>query len=105
WKTAGAISYYGYAFYNGKSCPVGNDYAREMEDSLITNLLYDLDSTGIAHLANNFLPQAEEAKSSHSGGLSIPVPEVGYNKIIYTEEYPKIIADFYFQHFHDIHYR
>jgi uncharacterized protein (TIGR02145 family) len=47
------ISYYAYAFNNHKSFPVADDFAREMEDSLVRSLVIDKDSTGIAHLKSD----------------------------------------------------
>jgi uncharacterized protein (TIGR02145 family) len=44
------ISYYGYSNINGGSERVSDDFAKEMEDSLVTALAVNKDSTGIAHL-------------------------------------------------------
>ncbi|MFI4955126.1 MAG: FISUMP domain-containing protein, partial [Gammaproteobacteria bacterium] len=44
------ISYYGYAFSDGTSVFVSDLFAKEMEDTLVSALVIDFDSTGIAHL-------------------------------------------------------
>ncbi len=54
------ISYYSYGYGDGTSAPVDNDFAKRMEDSLLHALLYDGDSTGIAHLN----PQGDEYTAS-----------------------------------------
>lgn len=105
WESIGAISYYGYAFANGKSDIAANSFCVRMEDSLITNLLYDLDSTGIAHLANNLVNQFQPGASHLTGGVSVPMPQYGYSLIMYNDDYPKIYEDFYFEHFLDDRYK
>ncbi len=45
------ISYYCYAFSNGRSSPVTDTFSKQMEDSLVSRLVKDLDSTGIANLS------------------------------------------------------
>jgi len=53
WLSKGLSTYYGYAYENGGSAAVGNDFSKIMEDSLIVNLVQNTDSTGEAHLAPN----------------------------------------------------
>lgn len=48
----GLKSFYGYGYANGIAYPVTNHLAWRAEDTIITNLII-LDTTGIAHLANN----------------------------------------------------
>jgi uncharacterized protein (TIGR02145 family) len=44
------ISYYSYELADGLSAPVDNDFAKKMEDTLLSALVLDGDSTGNAHL-------------------------------------------------------
>ena len=44
------ISYYSYGFTNQLSAPVDNSFAKKMEDTLLTSLIIDGDSTGTAYL-------------------------------------------------------
>ncbi|MCB9251683.1 MAG: hypothetical protein H6605_04405 [Flavobacteriales bacterium] len=73
-KSIGAISYYGYAFPDGTSSPVDNDFAMEMEDSLLTNLFIRGDSTGIAHLENN----TKEMNFSRGAGFYYYVTKISH---------------------------
>lgn len=57
WRAKGLAAYYGYSYIDGEGIPVTNDFCVRMEDSLIKNLAIELDSTGIAHLANNSVSQ------------------------------------------------
>lgn len=50
WLSKGLSTYYGYAYENGFSAAVGNDFCISMEDSLIVNLVQKADSTGEAYL-------------------------------------------------------
>ena len=52
----------------GGSVEVGNDFAKVMEDSLLTNLLNDGDSTGVAHLAGNTTIQSQTVNRVHKQG-------------------------------------
>lgn len=53
WQSLGTSTYYGYAFASGSSVEVENGFCKEMERSLITRLVKNVDSTGVAHLDNN----------------------------------------------------
>lgn len=44
------ISYYSYGFPSQLSAPVDNSFAKKMEDTLLTSLIIDGDSTGTAYL-------------------------------------------------------
>lgn len=59
WLSKGLSTYYGYAYENGYSAAVGNDFCKKMEDSLIVNLVVDTDTTGLAHLAGDAAFQFE----------------------------------------------
>ncbi len=50
WLSKGLSTYYGYAYENGFSAAVDNDFCKKMEDSLIVNLVQKVDTTGEAHL-------------------------------------------------------
>lgn len=50
WKKAGASAYYGYAYSDGRTNSVGNKFCSDMEKRIITRLVQDGDSTGVAHL-------------------------------------------------------
>ncbi|MDD1443618.1 hypothetical protein MEO93_25355, partial [Dolichospermum sp. ST_sed3] len=100
-SSVGAISYYGYAFGNGKSEAVLNTFAIRMEDSLITNLVINDDSTGIAHLANNSTVQ-DLNTYTRTGGLTV---QVGNNtQTTYPVYYPRILLPLNFNHFFDPSY-
>ncbi len=47
------ISYYGYAYSGGGSATVYNGFAKRMEDSLLTQLITNTDSTGHCYLQQN----------------------------------------------------
>lgn len=47
------IAYYSYGNASGTSRPVVNDFAKACEDSLINSLIFEIDSTGNAHLQNS----------------------------------------------------
>jgi uncharacterized protein (TIGR02145 family) len=49
----GLKSFYGFGYDNGKSAAVTNELAWRAEDTIVTNLIKEYDTTGIAHLANN----------------------------------------------------
>lgn len=59
WLSKGLSSYFGYAYENGFSAKVGNDFCKQMEDSLIKNLVVKTDSTGVAHLKGDVELQFE----------------------------------------------
>jgi len=67
WKSIGAVTYYGYAFDNGRSMKVSNVYCKRMEDSLLTNLVKNGDSTGISHLAADAINQYQDVDLSQGG--------------------------------------
>ncbi len=48
----GVKSFYGYSYTNGRADRVTNDLCWRAEDTIIRSMLYDVDTTGIAHLAN-----------------------------------------------------
>ncbi|MCB0754732.1 MAG: hypothetical protein H6602_13225 [Flavobacteriales bacterium] len=50
--TKGMISFYGYGHPTGKAWEVTNGCAWASEDTVIRSLIYDIDTTGIAHLSN-----------------------------------------------------
>jgi uncharacterized protein (TIGR02145 family) len=50
WLSKGLSTYYGYAYENGFSAAVDNEFCKRMEDSLIVNLVQKVDATGEAHL-------------------------------------------------------
>ncbi|MEZ5012683.1 MAG: FISUMP domain-containing protein [Chitinophagales bacterium] len=52
WINKNPISYYAYTRPGGYSRSVTDIFAKRFEDSLVTSLVIDYDSTGIAHLAN-----------------------------------------------------
>lgn len=105
WKSIGAITYYGYAFPDGGTAAADNNFCKEMEDSLITNLLYALDSTGIAHLKNNTTKHVEPYAKRRTGGVRVPVPGTDYSTREYTEEHPLVLMDLHLEHFHDQRYK
>lgn len=47
------ISYFGYSYANGNASRVSNGFAKEMEDSLLRQLITNADSTGHCHLAKD----------------------------------------------------
>lgn len=112
WKSIGAVSYYGYAFIDGQSGIAYNKDCSRLEDSLITNLIDAIDSTGIAHLANNTTAQIVEKQWTTTGGVQIPPPPrvpgqplKWHTPIQYNNDYPPLIVDLYFEHFFDPEYK
>jgi uncharacterized protein (TIGR02145 family) len=65
------ISYYCYAFANNKATFVDNDFAKEMEDTLIRRLLLDIDSTGIANLKSDNVNEFQDLRISNAFGSDI----------------------------------
>lgn len=104
WASAGAKSYYGYAFDDGRSTFVDNGFALRMEDSLIKNLVIDNDTTGIAHLANDVSIQSQPGAKAYTGGIQVQVAE-GVTQTQYTTEHPQITLTFNFRHFSDPGYK
>lgn len=62
-KSIGAITYYGYARDDYTSCALHNNVALKTERSVYKRLLYDIDSTGVAHLR----PDGTEWRDSLTG--------------------------------------
>jgi uncharacterized protein (TIGR02145 family) len=59
------ISYYGYAYTGGGASRVSNEFAKQMEDSLLTQLITNTDSTGHCYVQQN------GTEYSDSAGLAI----------------------------------
>ncbi len=57
WRSKGLATYYGYSFKSGHGHTVDTEFADEMEDLLIINLVKNNDTTGVAHLKSNTLEQ------------------------------------------------
>ncbi len=88
----------------GGSVEVGNDFAKVMEDSLLTNLLNDGDSTGVAHLAGNTTIQSQTVnRSTNREGIEVPA---GYlSKHEYVQKNPWVKEELNFEHFLDDRYK
>lgn len=103
WMEAGAVAYYGYAYSDGASDPVKNEFCVQMEDSIITNLVVRGDSTGVAHLAGDAAEQFYDLNRSkrslvlpamtykdwntHLASLPSRSPDKMYLKLFHSPEY------------------
>jgi uncharacterized protein (TIGR02145 family) len=99
-KSIGAISYYGYANPDGNSQSVSGEFSLAMEDSLITNLVKNSDSTGIAHLKGNIADQFELRGEESTRGLKFKIKE-DLTPELYRSMHPPINEALYFRHFFD----
>lgn len=81
WLSKGLSTYYGYAYENGYSAGVGNDFCKKMEDSLIVNLVVKADTTGIAHLAGDAALQYELLPASVKRGKYKKLAPISSSKV------------------------
>lgn len=62
------IAYYSYGYDDGKSAPVGNEFAKRMEMELLKSLISEGDSTGNAYLNNKGEEYTEASLGLKSSG-------------------------------------
>lgn len=102
WLSKGLSTYYGYAYENGSSAPVGNNFCKQMEDSLIVNLVVETDTTGVAHLAKDAIFQYELLPTLVKRGKAkklVPLTSGGSSSFEYVE------SPLYFYQYFDDNYQ
>ncbi len=114
----GAKTVYAYAHSDGTSSPVTDDFARAMQDSVLTNLILEEDTTGIAHLeADQYLQRDLIGKRrpvyehtffklydpwENANGLTPEEIMMAYD---FTFDIPKVNKDLWFHQFFDEGYK
>lgn len=99
WRSKGVAAYYGYAYDNGVSKPVMNNFAIAMEQVLLNGLVGDVDTTGVAHLNPDGLRYSFEAFGAWS---HFRAPKSVKLTPLKGEE--KIRQPFYFNHYYQTNY-
>lgn len=98
-KKANVGTYYAYAYDDGESMSVANSFAIRMEDSLITNLVINGDSTGMAHLANGEARQFQKEESNYADITDLS--EITYSDFRHRRK----LGPFYFKLFESPRYK
>ncbi len=105
WKNAGAATYYGYAFDDEVSMPVGQPFAIEMEEALLNRFVQNGDSTGIAHLNSQNKEYSDTTSFPHLYTENHIKKEYS-RKIVFEGIYPTDNhGDFKFKQFDEVRYR
>jgi uncharacterized protein (TIGR02145 family) len=103
-KSIGAVAYYGYAFPDGTSTYVPDEFAKKMEGFLINSLVQDGDSTGVAHLLSDLLVQGTTDYQYVRPGLEVTMDMTrGLMMQMIVRPSPPPFLDFL--HFFDPRYR